>query len=210
LSAIIQNLKLRSGCIARCNQIFFYFSLSTILALVSCARFNSSVPRLIDHKGKTLSWQNLKEESQNQPQILIFFNPTCPICQYQVSHIKSLTDSSLINNMRVMVVVSDDIMAHDIVQFKNDYTWPSFSYYVDRNNRLAQYLGATTTPEAIIWDPKSKEILYQGMLDDAYTSLGRKKTQNIISYLDLAINQISKEQKVQIPITKAIGCRINY
>ena len=78
-------------------------------------------------------------------------------------------------------------------------------YLIDQNHVLADAFGARTTPHIYLFDGKAK-LVYKGAIDDRYE--GGKKNQPEINWLETAMNQLVKGEKVTPSTTREIGCSI--
>ncbi|TVQ75692.1 MAG: thioredoxin family protein [Flavobacteriales bacterium] len=78
-------------------------------------------------------------------------------------------------------------------------------YLIDQNHVLADAFGARTTPHIYLFDGKAK-LVYKGAIDDRYE--GGKKNQPEINWLETAMNQLAKGEKVTPSTTREIGCSI--
>jgi hypothetical protein len=76
---------------------------------------------------------------------------------------------------------------------------------IDQNHVLADAFGARTTPHIYLFDGKAK-LVYKGAIDDRYE--GGKKNQPEINWLETAMNQLVKGEKVTPSTTREIGCSI--
>jgi hypothetical protein len=114
-------------------------------------------------------------------------------------------------DFRMYLIVSSDTDLLEYNIWKEKYRrCDQIEYYVDDQNRFSKMLGACVTPEVIIWDNVLRQKKYQGLIDDTYVALGKRKSHRITPYLLLAMQQISESKPVEFPTTKAIGCSINH
>ena len=77
----------------------------------------------------------------------------------------------------------------------------------DPKIRLADYLDATTTPEAVVINDKEK-VVYMGAIDNWAISLGQKRLEATAHYLRDALANSLNDVKVNPSKTKAVGCFI--
>ena len=76
-------------------------------------------------------------------------------------------------------------------------------YVVDAGHKLADGLGARTTPHIYLFDGDFR-LVYRGSIDDSVNSAADVKER----YLEDAITKMVAGKKVKPAITKAIGCSI--
>src|SRR4030095_1669686 len=90
----------------------------------------------------------------------------------------------------------DDVSAH---AKKNDYPFPVLK---DKNNVIADMLGATKTPEVYVIG-KDNIILYHGRISN-----NRNKSEETSFDLKNALDEISADKEVTLKETKSFGCTI--
>ena len=78
---------------------------------------------------------------------------------------------------------------------------------VDPEGKMGQLFGAKTTPHIFII--KNKKVLYQGAID-SIVSIDKSDISKAENFLDVALEQISKNQKLSVVKTKAYGCSVKY
>lgn len=134
--------------------------------------------------------------------VLIFINVDCPICQKYQGDFKSMNfDSS-----PVYYVFPGK---QDKQMIKEMCLYDSINYdfvIIDSSFKLTKYLKATVSPQAII--RHNSQIVYQGLIDDRFTSIGTSKPFASINYIENALNSLHKNEAIKIPYTKAVGCFI--
>jgi thioredoxin-related protein len=82
----------------------------------------------------------------------------------------------------------------------NGYT---MHYLVDKNAKLADALGAKTTPHIYMFDKDSK-LVYKGSIDNSWDT----KRETLKTYLIDAINAVGNGEKVEIQSSIPRGCSI--
>lgn len=138
--------------------------------------------------------------------VVAFLSPDCPICKnYSVKLLK--LKNKYLNQAGFIGIIPGSFDAKDVKEFQKNYL-PSWKLLRDRSLRLTHYLEGTVTPEVLVINVKSGELIYKGAIDDWMVSLG--KTRNHISnfYLDTALNNFLNN-KPAISFTKPLGCLIN-
>jgi hypothetical protein len=76
-------------------------------------------------------------------------------------------------------------------------------YLVDKNAKLADALGAKTTPHIYMFDKDSK-LVYKGSIDNSWDT----KRETLKTYLIDAINAVGNGEKVEIQSSIPRGCSI--
>lgn len=80
-----------------------------------------------------------------------------------------------------------------------------FPYVVDATSDVARAYGATKTPEVYLFDADAK-LVYQGAVDDNAKDAAGVEAH----YLNEALTALSKGEKIEMPMTKAVGCSIKF
>src|SRR5437870_1959978 len=73
--------------------------------------------------------------------------------------------------------------------------------------RLTDFLGAGTTPEAVVVDG-SGHTVYSGAIDNRAADLGQRRIVITEHYLADALDSVVKGQPVKVKKTNAVGCFI--
>ena len=76
-------------------------------------------------------------------------------------------------------------------------------YVVDDGSKLANALGARTTPHVYLFN-NAMELAYRGSIDDNVNRAGEVKER----YLEMAMTRMAEGKKIKTPETKAVGCSI--
>ena len=151
------------------------------------------------------SFQNLsggKIELNSKLSVYVFLNPECPICQKYQGSFKSLKLGST-----PVYYVFPGLQDKELIKQMCVFDSINFRQVIlDTDYRLTTELKANTTPEAIIVE--DKQILYRGMIDDRFTSIGASKPRASVNYIENALNSLQKNEAIKIPYTKAVGCFI--
>lgn len=169
--------------------------------------------KMQDVSGKSYTLQDLKQE---QGLLVIFSCKTCPFVvgnpgrnsegwerRYNALH--QLAEKHKIG----MVLVNpneayrdgDDSMENMKAQSEElGYTMP---YVVDKNHVVADAFGALTTPHVYLFD-KDMKLVYKGAIDDNANDSGEVKEH----YINDAINNLVKGNKIDPESTRQLGCSI--
>ncbi len=78
-----------------------------------------------------------------------------------------------------------------------------FPIFLDKNNAVADRLGAQMTPEAVVLDSRG-EVRYRGFIDDA-----KNPARVIHKGLSAALDAVLEGKPVAVTETKAFGCTIH-
>ncbi len=85
-----------------------------------------------------------------------------------------------------------------------------FSLQSDYYQTITKKLGATVTPEVVVYNHVCQEILYQGRIDNTYFRVGKKRTVTTTSDLEDALKAITNNQAVAVRKTEPVGCLITF
>lgn len=80
-------------------------------------------------------------------------------------------------------------------------------FVLDRDRALVKRAGATTTPEAVVFDAEGR-IVYRGCIDNRYSALGSRLAEATALYLRDALEAAAGGRKPAISETAPIGCLI--
>lgn len=80
----------------------------------------------------------------------------------------------------------------------------------DPTHTICKRYGLTVYPEVVLANCLTREILYQGKIDDRAVSLGVVKHQAQNNYLSDAIAQLLVDGEVRVKNTQAVGCFIGF
>lgn len=132
--------------------------------------------------------------------VFIFLNPECPICQkYQGSFSQFKNDS-------VFYVFPGSVKKEDVIKFASYDSININQIIMDEDFKLTRHLNATTTPQAIV--TSNGEIIYSGLLDDRFVSLGSVRSKAHTNYIRNALNSLLQNDKVALSKTEPVGCFI--
>ena len=81
--------------------------------------------------------------------------------------------------------------------------WYTMPYVVDDGSKLANALGARTTPHVYLFN-NAMELAYRGSIDDNVNRAEEVKER----YLEMAMTRMAEGKKIKTPETKAVGCSI--
>ena len=96
-----------------------------------------------------------------------------------------------------------------IAKFKNDFNL-QFPLHTDYFKVQSKKYNAEVTPEVVLFNHSTDQIIYQGRIDNMFYKLGRKR--KVITEYDLknAIEATLNHQKVANKYVEPVGCYINY
>ena len=147
-----------------------------------------------DHSLKSLAGKN--------GTVLIFIAVQCPVSNAYNERMAKLAEDYQAKGINVIGInsnVKEDAAAVKAHAAEHKLT---FTILKDANNKIADRLGASVTPEAYLLDPNNK-LLYHGRIDNARNA-EQVETSDLRNALDAALAGKSIEKTE----AKAFGCTI--
>ena len=182
----------------------FAFTANNMLEIGEKAPLADS--KMADVSGKSVSLNDIKQENGL---LVIFSCNTCPFVLGWEDQYPELGKLSKKNNIGMVLVNSnegkrtgDDSMEEMKAHYKDaGYNTP---YLIDENHKLADAMGAKTTPHVYLFD-KDMKLVYRGAINDKYENKDKMATK---FYLNDAIAQLVKGESIDNPVTTERGCSI--
>ena len=154
---------------------------------------------LEDYNG---SQYRLSNFSDSKAVVLIFMSTRCPVSNSYNERINKLYNLYVDKGFTFFGINANKTETKKEIETHTREHGFMFPILVDKNNTVADMLGAQVTPEAFVISP-DREILYHGRIDDS------KDPNNVRSQeLNDALTAILKDKPVMVPQTKAFGCSI--
>jgi thiol-disulfide isomerase/thioredoxin len=145
--------------------------------------------------------------AQGKAVLYIFFLEDCVICQSYTPEINKLHKTYGEDLEFLLIFPNHRSKDGTIAEFRKKYKI-DIPYKTDHYKTLSGKLGVKVTPEVVLTDAAG-QIVYQGAIDDAFVSPGKKrKAKN--HYLHDAIEAFLQKKKPDPSLTQAVGCFINY
>ena len=150
----------------------------------------------------------VSQHLENNGLLIIFTSNNCPFVVAWEDRYKLIEKLCANYNIDLLFVNSnhskrngDDSFSNMQYHARNQaYQAP---YLFDDKSRLANSLGAKTTPHIFLFDNKSI-LVYKGAIDDNYESINNVNK----FYIKDAIESLSKGVDIKTSETKALGCSI--
>lgn len=169
--------------------------------------------KMTDISGKQYSLSDLKKEDG----LLVIFS--CKTCPFVVGNPGKNSDGwqgrynelhqlASIANIGMVLVNSNEAFRDDVDSMESmkeqaqeqGYTMP---YVIDENHVVADAFGALTTPHVYLFD-KDMKLVYKGAIDDNVNDADAVTE----PYLKNAIQNLSKNEKIDPNSTRQLGCSI--
>ncbi|OJW79970.1 MAG: thioredoxin family protein [Spirosoma sp. 48-14] len=166
--------------------------------------------RLKNIDGRTIS---LADYRSQKGLIVVFTSNHCPFAKAYEDRIIGLDRKFASQGYPVLAIMPNDPTAYDEDSFGNMKARAQeksygFAYVIDETQNVAHAFGAARTPQVYVLNQKNGQFFleYVGTIDDNpqdSTSVQRR-------YVDEAVSSLLAGKPVQSPITKPIGCAINW
>jgi hypothetical protein len=152
---------------------------------------------------------NLKEKEQSleEYECYFFFITDCPASRNNLLKMNEIDKKYSRLGLNIIGVVSDPYMDTAYLANTLNELNSNLNFVIDSTLSIAKAHNATVTPEIFLY--KNSVLIYSGLLDNYYISLGKHRQRATINYLENAIN-CNLQQKPYIKRTEPIGCWINF
>lgn len=155
-----------------------------------------------DISGKEVSF---KDATKKNGLLVMFSCNTCPIVHQYESRTVESCKKALANEVGVILLNSNEAQRNSGDSYEDMKAYAkklnySFNYVIDNNSVMADAFGANRTPECFLFD-KDGKLVYHGAIDD--NPDGGEKP-----YLNTAIQNMKKGDKIDPEKTKSVGCSI--
>lgn len=163
------------------------------------------------------SISNVQSQTRDQSEIeftdslslYLFLLDDCPICLNYTIDLKQLHNEYGDQISFIGYFPNFSSKPEKIELFRTKYNI-EFPLYTDYYKEQAKKWNAEVTPEAILYNHTTDNVIYQGRIDNKFVRLGKRR--NVVTKHDLksAIEQTLNKKEVTIATTEAIGCFISY
>ena len=201
-------------------KIFGVLFITTLMSFNTNLKFQSfkigEKASLTNHKMKAVSGQDfsLEDLGMENGMLVIFSCNTCPFVVGNQSmegwqgRYNEIYDLCKRNRIGMVLVNSNEAKRANVDSFtemqkhseNQKYDCP---YVMDRNSKLADAFGASTTPHVFLMN-KDFTLIYKGAIDDNVNSASKVKE----SWLKDALNAAGTNKTIIIKETRNSGCSI--
>jgi thiol-disulfide isomerase/thioredoxin len=145
---------------------------------------------------------------ENKPgAVFVFLATDCPLSQNYMPTMNQLSKQFAANGIGFYSVFSqEDLSQRTLDDFTTSYGM-SFPAIRDEHFKLADYFGATTTPQAFLVG-SAGATLYKGAIDNWAPELGQHRTVITEHYLLSALESLRDNKPIKVNETPAVGCFI--
>lgn len=174
-----------------------------LLLVTNVAAAGSPHLGLTDQTGRAF----ILAEHEEPIVVFVFLGVDCPLARLYAPRLQEMQDRFGSQGVLIVGVDSNDCdTLTQVAEFakQHDVTYPLLK---DDGHQLADQLGATRTPEAVVLD-RDRNVRYRGAIDDQYTP-GTNRSRANQNHVEAAIAELLLGKEVSIPMTKATGCFID-
>jgi thiol-disulfide isomerase/thioredoxin len=141
---------------------------------------------------------------KNKPgAVFVFLSPDCPLSQNYSPTLNQVRSQFQPNGIEFYAVFAGKPVVDDFIATYKI----TFPVLMDSDFRLADFFGATKTPEVFVLDPHGN-FIYKGAIDNRAPELGQQRTVITEHYLLDALNSIVQHQTLRLKQTPSVGCFI--
>lgn len=140
--------------------------------------------------------------------VVVFVSFECPVSNYYIAGLTDFAKAHAEKGVAVIAVVPS-VEPADAVRKAAADAKLAVPVYLDPKKEAAAAFKAEITPEAFVLDGTGV-VRYRGRIDDAYSA--RLKKNPTVSSFDLtnALDDVLAGKPVRTPVTKAVGCPVEY
>ena len=140
--------------------------------------------------------------------VYIFLREDCVICQQYTPQLERLATEYGGKGVHFLGVFPNASSSPDLVaEFAQKYGL-TFPLEIDSEQTITRRMGATITPEVVIYDHRIGQVLYSGRIDDRYLKVGQRRRHVQTSELEDALKAIRSGRPVAVREVPATGCLI--
>lgn len=182
-------------------------SIFTILLIFNSLKLSAQSLTFINYLDEP-SYSLVNKYKAQKGLVIIFLDPECPMCQKYTYTLTTLANKySNPDMLNFIGIISGNAVEESVItQYAKHYKI-NFPIFVDTTYVLSDFLGAKITPEVFLLDSNSS-IIYKGLIDNWYYSLGRKRSKPTEHYLEDNIKTVIEDKPLKYLSNDAIGCII--
>ncbi len=139
--------------------------------------------------------------------VLVFTGTSCPVGDLYLPRLMEIAERYKDRGVAFIAVNSNASESVEDVAAHARSAAIVFPVLKDPANKLADQLLAQRTCETLVIDGRSRQLLYQGAIDDQY-ALGSRKDQPTRHYLTEALDALLTGRTVSVATTPVVGCPI--
>lgn len=175
------------------------FAALLLLPLVASA--SPHLPPLLDTAGQV---HRAGEGRGTKATVVVFLNPTCPLCQRYAPTLNKLADGKEKGVEFYGVVSHPSVTFAEAAKYAKEYKL-NFPVLFDHAAAVAVHLKPTAVPEAFVLDAAG-EVKYRGRIDDWYEKPARPRDKPTTHDLEDAVAAVLAGKAPAEAKTEVVGC----
>ncbi len=172
-----------------------------LLAPMIASAGDRHLPPLLDTAGNV---HRIAEGRGTKATVVVFFNPTCPLCQRYAPTLNKLADAKGKGVEFYGVVSHPSVTFADTAKYAADYKF-TFPILFDGSAAVAVALKPTAVPEAFVLNAKG-DVQYRGRIDDWYEKPAKPRDKATTHDLKDAIAAVVAGKALSVAKTEPVGC----
>ena len=137
--------------------------------------------------------------------VVVFLSTECPISNGYIPRLNEIADLFGKARVKLFGVISDQSVTRDAARAHRKKFGIRFPVLFDASGALRERLKPTHAPHAFVLD-RTGQIIYQGLIDDGFADLGKKRQRIRNHYLLTALQAGLRGKAPRTRSTKPIGC----
>lgn len=142
--------------------------------------------------------------------VYVFVAEECPICIYMANPLREAVKQFGDEVNFTAVFPNSKSSEKTAARFLEQYELAGFSSILDKDQSLTRHMGATVTPEVVVFDRGTDQIIYRGRISDAYLAPGRMKHGSRKNDLLEVLSSVKTGKPVPSNWPDAVGCFITF
>jgi thiol-disulfide isomerase/thioredoxin len=143
--------------------------------------------------------------------VYVFMSEACPVCQNQTLPLRELYTQFKDQRVGFVAVFSNPSSQDSTILFFRAKYGLRFPAVFDSNQQIAKRLTAKITPEVVVVNHADNDaIVYRGAVDNAYPTLGKRRSIVTQHFLKDALIAIRNGSKDYVATTEPVGCYITF
>jgi thiol-disulfide isomerase/thioredoxin len=150
--------------------------------------------------------------SQDRDSITVYYflGEDCKICQYYTPTMNELYEKYNSEDVSFIGLFPNHFSSPDSIDiFKQKYAIP-FTLKKEFFLTKTKEFDVKLTPEVVVYNETTEEIMYQGRIDNSYYKLGRRRQVVTSHELRDVLRCIVDGREVDVPAATPIGCLISF
>lgn len=143
-----------------------------------------------------------------QYRVYVFLSEECVISQSYALELRELHQEFEGAAFEFVGVFSNPASnPRKMAAFKEKYNFP-FAFQHDQRQAVMDRFGVQFTPEVVVLDLSTEEVLYQGRIDNTFYRVGRRRRVTTTSELTDVLTALRSGESVPVCRTPTVGCII--